>query len=242
VKGLIFSSDSVPKVLDGTKTMTRRILKLRPDEYVEGAGDGDYPYRVVRESKTKESWGEYVSLPFKVGERRYVKEKFKTLAYNRGYGVEVHCAADGHDPASCGWETRERLRRVLEECPDRDDRWRPMLFGAWRSPLFMPQWASRAIIEVVSLKVERVQDISEEDAKAEGVEPYKSVGADQRVPGPGFNGVLLADQPHRLPFADLWDRIHGDGEDFNGAPVFDPCRFRVDLGDGRSLEVWEDDL
>ncbi len=84
---------------------------------------------------------------------------------------------------------------------------------AWRSPLCMPRWASRLTLEIVQVRVQRLQEISENDARAEGVEPYTPpsghISPDQRVPGPGFDRCRLGDQPHRLPFADRWDAING---------------------------------
>ena len=79
----------------------------------------------------------------------------------------------------------------------------------WRPSIHMPRWASRISLRVEAVRVERLLAITEEDAKAEGVTPYTSIGPDQVVPGPGFNGARLGDQPHRLPFADLWRSING---------------------------------
>lgn len=79
----------------------------------------------------------------------------------------------------------------------------------WRPSIHMPRWASRISLRVEAVRVERLRAITEEDAKAEGVTPYTSIGPDQVVPGPGFNGARLGDQPHRLPFADLWRSING---------------------------------
>jgi hypothetical protein len=68
----------------------------------------------------------------------------------------------------------------------------------WISPLFMPRWASRITLELTDVRVQRVQQISDDDAKAEGVEPYTPphghISPDQRVPGPGFDRVRLGDQ------------------------------------------------
>jgi hypothetical protein len=79
----------------------------------------------------------------------------------------------------------------------------------WRPSIHMPRWASRITLEVTDVRVQRLQDITDEDAKAEGVVPLEHIHEDQRVPGPGFNDCRLGDQPHRLPFAILWDEING---------------------------------
>lgn len=79
----------------------------------------------------------------------------------------------------------------------------------WVSPIRMPRWASRLMLEITDLRVQRVQDISEDDARAEGIETFDCISPEQRVPGPGFDHCRLGDQPHRLLFADHWDRTHG---------------------------------
>jgi hypothetical protein len=68
----------------------------------------------------------------------------------------------------------------------------------WRSPIHMPRWASRILLEITDARVQRVQEISEEDAIAEGV------GKDCPV------GYIPAWQraPHSYCFAQLWDSIN----------------------------------
>jgi hypothetical protein len=69
----------------------------------------------------------------------------------------------------------------------------------------MPQWASRLTLEVTGIRVQKVTDITEEDAKAEGVsaffERFKSIGRDQRL----TTGEVAADAEHRASFAVTWD-------------------------------------
>jgi len=98
----------------------------------------------------------------------------------------------------------------------------------WRPAIFMPRWASRITLEIAKVRVQRLQEISDDDARAEGVDPYTPptghISPDQRVPGPGFENCRLGDQPHRLPFADLWDSINGNPRamlDDDGNPVLD---------------------
>ena len=87
--------------------------------------------------------------------------------------------------------------------------WKPRILGA----MYCPRWASRLTLEVVEVRVERVAEISEEDALAEGISEHESAFAiwpppspTYRVPGdskPRYSSAVAA-------FAALWDSIHGD--------------------------------
>lgn len=71
--------------------------------------------------------------------------------------------------------------------------------GKLRPPMFMPRTASRLLLEVVSVRVERLQAISEADAEAEGVDFLRHA--------PEADETLTAAQLYRC----LWDAINGDG-------------------------------
>jgi hypothetical protein len=80
----------------------------------------------------------------------------------------------------------------------------------WRSPRFMPRWASRITLEVTDVRVERLQDISEDDARAEGI--YWSEEFQGWTSGRGpdetcdFHGQWATHS-----FMKLWCSLHGDG-------------------------------
>jgi hypothetical protein len=90
---------------------------------------------------------------------------------------------------------------------DRDDfkRWR----FKRRHSTQMPKWASRCRLRVLSVRPERVQDISEEDARAEGIRMFDNSGmyAGRRGPGRKVTPWWTA----REAFTDLWDTRHGSG-------------------------------
>lgn len=81
-----------------------------------------------------------------------------------------------------------------------------------RSAIHLPRWASRLTLDVTAVRVERLQEITEEDARAEGVDPGDDIP-------PGFldgRGLERA----RSSFAALWDRVNGkrDGASWADSP------------------------
>jgi hypothetical protein len=76
--------------------------------------------------------------------------------------------------------------------------------------IFMPRWASRILLEIANVRVERLQDISEEDAKAEGVRLLRDGGgtfAGREGPGKLVTPWMTAIEAYR----DLWQTINGQG-------------------------------
>ena len=71
----------------------------------------------------------------------------------------------------------------------------PMTCGAWKPSIFMPRWASRITLDITRIRVERLQDITEEDAMAEGVDWKPTAG--------------LAEFTAKKLYAQLWDSING---------------------------------
>lgn len=79
----------------------------------------------------------------------------------------------------------------------------------WRPSIFMPRWASRITLEITDVRVERLQDIGESDAQAEGVKPelwYRPPGKsedDWRSLGGDWDHIY-----YRNGFANLWNEIN----------------------------------
>lgn len=92
----------------------------------------------------------------------------------------------------------------------------------WKSPIHMPRWASRLSLRITDVRVERVQDISEADAMAEGVTVHLDAV---------MAGVLAEDSPARMEFWDLWGTIHGkDGVGWSENPWVWVIEFAVEPG------------
>lgn len=156
-KPILFSAPMVRALLDGTKTQTRLVLAgksgITPAHRVERAGQSWLACEYDRR------WP--LRLPYAPGDRLWVKEAWRTNAMwdhlspigllneSLGYGrVSVLYEAGGALPGSCVASDAGRLR----------------------SPIHMPRWASRITLIVTDVRVERLRDISEADAIAEGID------------------------------------------------------------------------
>lgn len=234
---ILFSAPMVRAILSGAKTQTRRVMSPQPEHLQrhEWRGklvyEGEHRMWCWRGHTFENLWDEYIRDADRArlaalcphgapGDQLWVKETWTHDAPD----LET-CRAAYED--ACPGIDYGPYYRATEVAPD-TLRWRPSIF--------MPRWASRITLEVTEVRVQRLQEISEDDARAEGVEPYTPphghISPDQHVPGPGFDRCRLGDQPHRLPFADLWDSINGKPRpmlDDDGEPVLDD--------DGRSRMV-----
>ncbi len=139
---IIFNSESVRAILDGQKTMTRRVVKFTKKIPADMMNDQ----------------AEFYCLYGKYGDRLWVKEALRS----------EYTTVDDDTP---GGELA--IYMVDDAVVSRDGK--PAAYEWERSVLpaiFMPLWASRITLEIVSVKVERLQEISKEDAIAEGLKPY----------------------------------------------------------------------
>lgn len=207
---ILFSAPMVRAILEGTKTQTRRVVKLRPPNAIGtffcGAGDWVWSFRKGADSSI-------FRCPYGVpGDRLWVRETWAQVWDCPALPCCEASESFHEDHRRVAYRSTEPNALKDYACSFDCDHDEPGC-APWKPSIHMPRRASRITLEVTGVRVERLQDITEADAKAEGVEPYTQphgcIHPDQRVPGPGFDGARLGDQPHRLPFADLWESING---------------------------------
>lgn len=165
---ILFSAPMVRAILEGKKTQTRRVVKPQPPASTTFAGemhcsDSKHDNSFWWMTGDPHDCDEWVSVegtePFfcpygKPGDRLWVRETW-TGTWHSAL-MHVHYAADGSENLVCAPSGYTIPKAALS-------------VGNWVTPLFMPRWASRITLEIVKVRVERVQDITEEDAIAEGM-------------------------------------------------------------------------
>lgn len=234
-RGMIFNGEMTRAILDGRKTQTRRIMKVQPSEdftpmnmaletdykarwYTPGVVDKDgYLQPASKEVFGVSNENEGYSCPFgAVGDRIWVRETWAILGNEDGCCIdweEKLCKADERSAARIYRASCEQKpgNYGLWSIPDDAD-WKPhtkdhQYEGAWRPSIHMPRWASRILLEITDVRVERLSAISEEDATAEGVPPAGSLL-------PDYPGTFLTPKGDfataKVAFQRLWESIYGE--------------------------------
>jgi hypothetical protein len=210
---IIVSGESVRAILAGRKTVTRRVVKPQPDaERVVHAGGTICEFVPVKNGR---SGAFAIRCPQgEPGDLLWVRETW-------GYRGGCYTIGDSHERVTLHYAADDSRRDFTRPVgimarlgasqakgkPDASlepdayakhlERW----WRSWRTPLYMPRWASRLTLRVESVRVERLRDITEEDARAEGVEPCPSCTSCD----PGDTST----PSHVCAFADGWNALHG---------------------------------
>lgn len=191
---ILFSGEMVKAILNDTKTMTRRVNSI--GEYY--ISDKKCPYGVV-------------------GDRLWVRETWGDLDYYQG-NVAIHVLKDSngveHDivySAECQgyfeWTDEVGFPEYRKDGTEA---------SRWRPSIFMPRWASRITLEITDIKVEQLQDITEEDAIAEGI--HLCAGIDEEGYTHGYHWGPVSDtellfNSATSAYRKLWDSINGKKPD-----------------------------
>ena len=177
-KPILFSAEMVRAILDGRKTQTRRVMKPQPPLHTFSR----YPSERL---SIKTDGGQFVHCPYgKPGDSLWVRETW--------------CSFPASAPDGMGQNVYYRASQKNTELSQE-----VMLQNGikWRPSIFMPRWASRITLKITDVRVERLQDITPADCKAEGVFIPHPVS-------PTAEEALRHLAEYKNAFEKLWDGIN----------------------------------
>jgi hypothetical protein len=220
-KPMLFAGSMVRALLSGAKTQTRRPLALR--EFKPSATPGyDWTFR-----DKHMRWHDYRTAdllarrcPFGVvGDRLWVRETWA----NRN---PIYIDADGNI-GRYSQDARLVIYRASEVERNR---------LTWRPSIHMPRWASRLTLEVTEVRVERLRDISDSDAVAEGIQRSRGgwwcSGPDS---GLGTPRQMISAQ---AAFGDRWDAAYAKSTPWSSNPwVWVVCFRRVESAENEGVST-----
>jgi hypothetical protein len=149
MKPILFSTPMVQAIMEGRKTQTRRVVKPQPHSYGEEIIDSGIPWY-----KGKGQWHNR----FVVSDNPTRYEIASTHDCPYGKVGDILWVRETWQTGALGWIYRASWNSKL---PD----------GVkWKPSIFMPREACRLFLRIKSIRVERLQDISEDDAKSEGIQ------------------------------------------------------------------------
>lgn len=201
---ILFNGDMVRAILDGRKTQTRRVIKPQPHDIADRSSE-----------EVNAAWQEGfipVKCPFgKVGDLLWVRESFNLVTYDELHPREspnpmeqMKGYMNNHLVFAAGGVTYHPIHGKAR----------------WKPSIHMPRWASRITLEITGVCVERLQDISEDDALAEGLwtgvwgedgywvsvgEPDFENESNVHYDEYGHNGI----HPEIRAYRQLWESING---------------------------------
>lgn len=232
---ILFSTPMIRALLTGRKTQTRRLFKPQPEEGKDGMctcnghlGNTNYLMRDI----APKHW-----VRIKVGDRLWVREnaavRHQSWHHTDGDKHQVCYRADEDEhgrwlglPSSGSTIRSGKAPSVFPRKSHNVDgslRWQPSIH--------MPRWASRLTLTVTEVRVERLQECSEADAIAEGIEPHKSGWMPYSTAFYDGDGITPANYhaDPRISYMQLWDSINGQGA-WDANPWIVAYTFTVERG------------
>ena len=181
MKPILFKEDMVRAIQAGIKTQTRRIIKPLPLKLNREGGALELDAEAMTDGRIMK-----LNRYGKVGDKLWVRETWapRTMGLTQLDPVLKPRYRADNDSLDA---------RVAAQC------------GGWKPSIHMPRWASRITLEITSVRVEHLQDISDEDCIAEGIEPR----ADGWAWYTGHQAQTRYTKFPRTSYESLWESING---------------------------------
>lgn len=203
---ILFSGEMVKAILEGRKTQTRRVITPQPKDGLKVRYNPDNGYVLYGPEYLRS----FVKCPYGVvGDRLYVRE---TFCIESNFNIEPESI---YPPP---YNDGRPVKRVVDHPLD-GDYWEQAHYKAtdpapelsiagleepgvrWSPSIHMPRWASRITLEIIGVRVERVQDISPDDCLAEGIN-YADCDP--------HNAHQYWRQEAYAKYGELWNKINED--------------------------------
>ncbi|EHW2661112.1 hypothetical protein K3D86_002394 [Escherichia coli] len=188
-RGMIFNGEMVRAILDGRKTQTRRIVNSSTDNSLR-----------LREQYPHKHYN--INCPFgQPGDRIWVRETWGVVSHELDEDGRIQpwtpdrpATAIHEMPFGNGYYSGHAIYAADGEFTWGDDDGYEDGRSCWKPSIHMPRWASRILLEITDVRVERLNNISECDAKSEGGPTECTLIGDKYFPG----------------FRSLWKSIYGE--------------------------------
>lgn len=189
---ILFSAPMVRAILEGRKTQTRRVVK---DRHIDAAPPACF-FQWLRER-----------CPYgQPGDRLWVRETWNWFDPD-----EIPEVRRGRRAPFTGQQGAREIPWVAAYAADGHLEHEHFGCALWRPSIHMPRWASRILLEVTAVRVERLHEINAADAKSDGIEgqfeggPWRNYQRDGHWFPEGKNTAPV------LSYRTLWEKINGPG-------------------------------
>ncbi|MCT8874164.1 hypothetical protein [Shewanella xiamenensis] len=207
---IIFNTEMVRAILDGRKTQTRRPMNPQPKPDTETSKGGNwFPCAAFQSMVHVEDFKDPLwrgmasdACPIcSVGDQLYVRETW----YQKG----CYCMPmwDGADAEDAFWSGTNQAKYFASDRIEKVSHKFGEYFWRKRPSIHMPRWAARIILEVTDIRVERLNDISEQDAIKEGCNAIE--GCKWHTFEEADRGIPMHDHTAKDAFWAKWESIYG---------------------------------
>ncbi|HBU2531793.1 TPA: hypothetical protein MCU09_004056 [Klebsiella pneumoniae] len=212
-RGMIFNSEMVRAILDGRKTQTRRIMAPQPADDIE-RGIFPNPEAIGWKSSLRHKHGSTTAhfCPYgKPGDLIWVRETWGVVSHELDEDGRIQpwtpdrpATAIHEMPFGNGYYSGHAIYAADGDFTWGDDDGYEDGRSCWKPSIHMPRAASRILLEITDVRVERLNAISQEDAQAEGME---LTGWRPTYSDPDSGGEVWTPYDN---FAQLWESIYGE--------------------------------
>ncbi|HGT2598937.1 TPA: hypothetical protein ACMX8S_005078 [Klebsiella pneumoniae] len=220
-RGMIFNAEMVRALLSGRKTQTRRIIKPQPEATLSGSLSGKWLSRPLNGLLLPKIEDIAIHCPFgAVGDRIWVRETWGVVSHELDEDGRIQPwtpdrpATVIHEmPFGNGYYSGHAIYAADGDFTWGDDDGYEDGRSCWKPSIHMPRAASRILLEITNVRVERLNAISEEDARAEGIIDGGCLNCGEPEPC----GCANPEPDATDAFAYLWQSIYGQ-ENWNANP------------------------